>query len=380
MNAFRSSMTLIEGFGDEVTLLLSTTVIVVVLYLVWMSTYVPDRPLLYAQLSTGPGSPPFSGADMQGFNRFPMPPDPDENLNPSPSSTSSVNLTHSPVHDNSEHDTAENHDDLSSDNGDLRSPGNGGVSNGRTVFNVAVSSLRSFASQVPQSLSSLRQRRVRNREDTNNPNNGSASETNNNNNSNASNTNDTNSSTSSVEGNSNQFSLSTLCLELPGHIVDQRSSCYTIKLKFLNDLQAEVEVLPSEKLSEFKSRVFRNVLSDGGQVRLIFAGGLLRDETQCLVDCGILSNCVVHCQVLTQAGQLSSNSATSNGVSFNSQDTFHSENIDLSNLLFLLFAVFLLVLWYLRFSYRHLFTPPTTFTLIAITVLFLLAVYASFIL
>ena len=171
-----------------------------------------------------------------------------------------------------------------------------------------------------------------------------------------------------------------MCLELPPELIDQRSSCYFIKLKFLNDLQAEVEVAPSEKVSEFKSRVFRSVLSEGGQVRLIFAGGLLRDETFCLADCGIFSHSVVHCQVLTNRGHVNSVSGTSNGSSNFASDSMNSENIDLSNLLFLLFAVFLLVLWYLRFSYRHLFTPPTTFTLIAITLLFLLAVYASFIL
>lgn len=361
-------MTLIEGFGDEVTLLLTTTVVVIVLYLVWMSTYVPDRPLLYLQLSTGAGSPPFNGADIQGLNRFSSmppetegapPPTTNENL-PPPAPASNVGP---------DGDTGDDEQGVES-----RDASPSGASNTRAVFNAAISSMRSLASQVPQTISSLRQRRSRRANEPSRTTTNSQTPSASSNSTEAS----ADSQNSSQDSNANQFSVSTICLELPENLLDQRASCYFIKLKFLNDLQAEVEVSPSEKLSEFKSRVFKNVLSNGGQVRLIFAGGLLRDETQRLADCGIYSNCVMHCQVLTQTGNLSSTSGNSN-TSFGT-DSFNTENIDLSNLLALLFAVFLLVLWYLRFSYRHLFTPPTTFTLIAITLLFLLAVYASFIL
>ena len=180
---------------------------------------------------------------------------------------------------------------------------------------------------------------------------------------------------------SSQFSLSSLNLELPEHLRDQQCDCYFIKLKFLNDLQCEVEVHPSEKLSDFKTRIFRDVISGGGQVRLIFAGGLLRDETLSLVESGVLVNCVIHCHILAQSATSGSSNAAGNDASGGGRlDNFNSDNIDLSNLMFLLFAIFLSVLWYLRFSYRCLFTPPTTFTLIAITLLFLLAIYASFIL
>ena len=179
---------------------------------------------------------------------------------------------------------------------------------------------------------------------------------------------------------STQFSLSSLNLELPQTLRDQQADCYFIKLKFLNDLQCEVEVHPSEKLSDFKTRIFRDVIAAGGQVRLIFAGGLLRDESLSLVESGVLSSCVIHCHILAQNASGSNGAGASNDVSTGRLDNFNSDNIDLSNLMFLLFAIFLSVLWYLRFSYRSLFTPPTTFTLIAITLLFLLAIYASFIL
>ena len=69
----------------------------------------------------------------------------------------------------------------------------------------------------------------------------------------------------------------------------------TVRLKFLNDTLKDVEASLVENVGQFKRRNFSQEISSNKNVRLIFNGQVLRDETSSLRNCGIFDKCVVHC-------------------------------------------------------------------------------------
>merc|ERR550534_2914659 len=71
----------------------------------------------------------------------------------------------------------------------------------------------------------------------------------------------------------------------------------TIRLKFLNETQKEVEASLVENLGQFKRRNFTEEIGNNKNVRLIFNGQVLRDEGSTLRSCGLFDKCVVHCLV-----------------------------------------------------------------------------------
>jgi hypothetical protein len=66
----------------------------------------------------------------------------------------------------------------------------------------------------------------------------------------------------------------------------------TIRLKFLNETQKDVEASLVESLGQFKRRNFTEEIGDNKNVRLIFNGQVLREEGNSLRSCGLFDKCV----------------------------------------------------------------------------------------
>ena len=60
----------------------------------------------------------------------------------------------------------------------------------------------------------------------------------------------------------------------------------TVRLKFLNDTLKDVEASLVENVGQFKRRNFSEEMSSNKNVRLIFNGQVLRDESSSLRSCG----------------------------------------------------------------------------------------------
>ena len=60
-----------------------------------------------------------------------------------------------------------------------------------------------------------------------------------------------------------------------------------VRLKFLNDTQKDVSASLVENIGQFKRRNFSEEISSNKNVRLIFNGQVLRDETSTLRSCGL---------------------------------------------------------------------------------------------
>lgn len=70
-----------------------------------------------------------------------------------------------------------------------------------------------------------------------------------------------------------------------------------IKLKYLNDNVRSVTGFKNEAIGDFKTRSFKDELSEEKFVRLVFNGHVLQPDTKTLNDCGMFDNCVVHCLI-----------------------------------------------------------------------------------
>merc|ERR1719186_2282298 len=73
----------------------------------------------------------------------------------------------------------------------------------------------------------------------------------------------------------------------------------TIRLKFLNDTQKDVEASLVENIGQFKRRNFSEELGNNKNIRLIFNGQVLRDESSSLRSYGMFDKCVLHCLIHT---------------------------------------------------------------------------------
>jgi transmembrane and ubiquitin-like domain-containing protein len=77
----------------------------------------------------------------------------------------------------------------------------------------------------------------------------------------------------------------------------------TIRLKFLNETERDVEASLVENIRSFKRRHFNQEMSANKIVRLIFNGKVLREEEQSLQSYGLFDKCVVHCLIHQQQQQ-----------------------------------------------------------------------------
>ncbi len=128
-----------------------------------------------------------------------------------------------------------------------------------------------------------------------------------------------------------------------------------IVLKHVSDV-----IFPFAFRRHFTAELAENIL-----VRFVCNGQELRQEMRTLQSYNIIDNSVIHC-LLSQAPQTAEAITPPRGLQF-----------DIGTLMFPLFGLILLLIWYFRFTYRNYFNAMSTFSLIGITFLFIVALLAS---
>ncbi|KAK2155289.1 hypothetical protein LSH36_243g00045 [Paralvinella palmiformis] len=138
-----------------------------------------------------------------------------------------------------------------------------------------------------------------------------------------------------------------------------------IRLKYLDERQRLVQARPEDTIGQFKRAHFSVELADNFSVRFIFRGQELREECSTLGAYHVEDNSVIHCLL--------------SRISQSEQATTHTQpfNIDLGFLMFPLFGLILGLLWYWRIMYRSYFSAVSTLSLVGITFLFLAVLLAS---
>jgi len=155
----------------------------------------------------------------------------------------------------------------------------------------------------------------------------------------------------------------------------------TIRLKFLNDTQKDVEASLVENIGQFKRRNFTEEIDNNKNVRLIFNGQVLRDEASSLRSCGLFDKCVVHC--LVSALPAPSNSAQGGNQEGNNQHQqslqtpIQGQALDVSALFIPILGLVLAMVWYLAFTYNSYFNLMSTTALLGLTSLYFLSVYGT---
>jgi len=161
---------------------------------------------------------------------------------------------------------------------------------------------------------------------------------------------------------------------------------FTVRLKFLNDTQKDVEASLVENIGQFKRRNFSEEINSNKNVRLIFNGQVLRDEASTLRSCGLFDKCVVHC--LIHAATPSQGQGTTGGAHGHSHAQGqhahgHTHNhaqhrdLDVSAYFIPILGLALAMLWYFAVAYNMYFNLMSTTALIGLTSLYFLSVYGT---
>ena len=154
----------------------------------------------------------------------------------------------------------------------------------------------------------------------------------------------------------------------------------TVRLKFLNDTQRDVEASLVENVGQFKRRNFSEEMSNNKIVKLIFNGQIMRDDSSSLRSFGIFDKCVVHCLIhqgpSQQQQQSSHSSSNSHQQSMNNNTTQHRD-LDLSSYFIPILGIALSCLWYFAVAYTAYFNFLSTTALIGLTSLYFLTVYGT---
>ncbi|XP_006638236.1 transmembrane and ubiquitin-like domain-containing protein 2 [Lepisosteus oculatus] len=140
-----------------------------------------------------------------------------------------------------------------------------------------------------------------------------------------------------------------------------------VRLKFLNDTEEVAVVKPDDTVGLLKSKYFSG---QEQQVKLIYQGQLLQDQTRTLLSLNISDNSVIHCHV-SQAIQEPVPDPVVVGE--------HSGiALNMGNLMIPMFVVMLAIIWYFRINYRQFFTAPATVSLVGVTVFFSFLVFGMY--
>lgn len=150
----------------------------------------------------------------------------------------------------------------------------------------------------------------------------------------------------------------------------------TIRLKFLNDTQKDVEASLVENIGQFKRRNFTEEISNNKIVRLIFNGQVLGQDGNTLESYGLFDKCVVHCLV-HQSSQSNTGRPQQRQQQQQHQQQQQPPDLDLSIYCIPLLGLILIMLWYLRLTYSAYFNIMSTLALIGLTSLYFLSVYGT---
>ena len=161
---------------------------------------------------------------------------------------------------------------------------------------------------------------------------------------------------------------------------------FTVRLKFLNDTQKDVEASLVENIGQFKRRNFSEEINSNKNVRLIFNGQVLRDEASTLRSCGLFDKCVVHCLIhaaSTSQGQGAAGGAHGHSHAQGQHAHGHTHNhaqhrdLDVSAYFIPILGLALAMLWYFAVAYNMYFNLMSTTALIGLTSLYFLSVYGT---
>lgn len=138
-----------------------------------------------------------------------------------------------------------------------------------------------------------------------------------------------------------------------------------IRLKYLNDTQRNVEASLEDTVEQFRRAHFAEELEADKLVRFIFNGQDLRNDANTLQAYNIVDNSVIHC-LITQVNRQNTTSGVEN----------EDEGFDVGMLMLPCFGIILCFMWYLRFEYRQFFSGTSTVCLIGMSLLYIAALLA----
>ncbi|KAL0966711.1 hypothetical protein UPYG_G00299100 [Umbra pygmaea] len=144
-----------------------------------------------------------------------------------------------------------------------------------------------------------------------------------------------------------------------GGSADAAERNMVLRLKFLNDTERTAQVKPEDTIGYIKRTYFAG---QEHQVRLIYQGQLLQDDGQTLASLNLADNCVLHCHISQHATRAAPAGARA-------ADQVHVA-LNVGSLMVPLFVLMLSVLWYFQIQYRQFFTAPATASLVGITIFF----------
>lgn len=140
-----------------------------------------------------------------------------------------------------------------------------------------------------------------------------------------------------------------------------------LRLKFLNDSEQVARAWPQDTIGSLKRTQFPGREQ---QVRLIYQGQLLGDDTQTLGSLHLPSNCVLHCHVSTRAGPPHPPCPPGSEPG--------PSGLEIGSLLLPLLLLLLLLLWYCQIQYRPFFPLTATLGLAGFTLLLSLLAFAMY--
>nr|CAB3267133.1 transmembrane and ubiquitin-like domain-containing protein 1 [Phallusia mammillata] len=165
----------------------------------------------------------------------------------------------------------------------------------------------------------------------------------------------------------------------PVHVPDQQfdntempEGHFLIRLKFMDESIKTIRVKPSDTISEIRRRSFPANTAD--RYRLIYRGQVLRNSSQTIQECNILStdSPVVHCF-------LSAEPARSNQPSSASQQLQQAvDDLNMGHFFMPLFGSVLALLWYVCIFHTSLFSLPSVFGIIGLTCFYIVLIANQF--
>ncbi|KAM4873683.1 transmembrane and ubiquitin-like domain-containing protein 1 [Thomomys bottae] len=148
---------------------------------------------------------------------------------------------------------------------------------------------------------------------------------------------------------------------------DSSQEPLVLRLKFLNDSEQVARAWPHDTIGTLKRTQFPGREQ---QVRLIYQGQLLGDDSQTLGSLHLPPNCVLHCHVSTRAGPPHPPCPPGSEPG--------PSGLEIGSLLLPLLLLLLLLLWYCQIQYRPFFPLTATLGLASFTLLLSLLAFAMY--